>query len=168
MSIFFFLINLIQWPPVVIHNYHISQTKIEYAAEQQEWQISIHLFIDDLEVALKQDGSPNLRLGMKRESDAANAYIQTYLNKHFKLKTTDDKIIDCQWLGKEMTEDMSSFWIYLYAKSPPDAQSLQIENRLFTELFDDQQNVVNLYYPPAQNQQFLFNKDYWTDRVSFK
>jgi len=169
MSILLLLINLFQWhPPVPVHNYHISQTKIEYAAEQEEWQISIHVFIDDLEAALKQSGNPRLHLGMKRESEDADTYIQAYMNKGFKLKDGDGQEMSCQWLGKEMTEDMASFWIYLYVDHVSEITSIQIENRLFTELFDDQQNIIDLYYSANQNWQFLFNKDYWKAKVDFE
>ncbi len=169
MSALLFLINLFQWyPPVSVHNYHVSQTNIEYAAEQEEWQISILVFIDDLEDALKQEGNPTLHLGMKRESEEADTYIQAYLDKRFKLKDADEQEMDCQWLGKEMTEDMASFWIYLYVDHASEMASIQLENRLFTELFDDQQNIVNLYYSVDQSRQFLFNKDYWKATLDFK
>lgn len=169
MSTLFLFINLIQWQPLIVaHNYHISHTKIEYAAEQQEWQISIQLFIDDLEAALKQKGNPKLHLGMKREAKDADVYILDYLNQHLELKNRDGQTLKCQWLGKEVTEDMASFWVYLYVEDTSPEHLFQIENRLFTEVYDDQQNVVNFHYTESQNQQFLFNKDYWSDQVSFK
>jgi len=169
MSILFLFISLIQWQPLTAtHTYHVSHAKIEYAAEQQEWQISIQLFIDDLEAALKNSGTSKLHLGMKREKDAADNYILTYLNQHLKLKDNNGETLPCQWLGKEITEDMASFWIYLYVEDASPEHIFQIENRLFTEIYEDQQNVVHLYYSPSQERQFLFNKDYWKEEVGFE
>ena len=45
-----------------------------------------------------------------------------------------------------MTEDLSSFWIYLYIENAPPLNAISIENRLLTDLYDDQQNQVNIIF----------------------
>ena len=153
---------LLLTPTVADHDFHVSRARIEYGAEQGEWQITMHLFIDDLELALAEKGSPKLYLGTKRESEQADQYIQNYLRQYFQLFAGDEPL-EWQWLGKEVSEDLTAFWLYLYV---PDAQlktPLRVRNKILLDLYDDQQNMIQVADGRGRTRSYLFHQDFWEE-----
>ncbi|MEL7223196.1 MAG: DUF6702 family protein [Bacteroidota bacterium] len=147
-----------------LHDFHLSRTRIEYSAKQQEWQISLHVFIDDLELALEKRGVPDLRLGTQRESAEANDYIEKYLNQFFRLEAAGTRLA-LEWLGKETSEDLTAFHIYFFVEDENPAPLMNISNRILMDLYDDQQNMIQFVGPDKQNRQLLFHTDYWEEEV---
>lgn len=158
------LLLLADFTPV--HDFHVSRTRIEYGAEQSEWQITLHLFIDDLELALEEKGSPKLYLGTKREDAAADEYVRAYLEQYVKL-FADDTRLEWQWLGKELSEDLTAFWIYLYVPDAKVDAPLRVQNKLFFDLYDDQQNMIQVADGSGRTKSYLFHQDYWDQLVTF-
>lgn len=154
------LISLPEYPETAIHDFHLSRTRIEYSDKQQEWQISLHVFIDDLELALENKGAPDLQLGTLSESEEADAYIQKYLNQFLQLEAADERLA-LEWLGKETSEDLTAFHLYLYVKEDQPNQPMKIRNRILMDLYDDQQNMIQFIGPDKENRQLLFHQDYW-------
>ena len=150
----------------VVHDFHISRTRIEYGAAQNEWQITQHIFIDDLELALAEKGSPKLYLGTKRESAEADQYIRSYLQQYFKL-SSEDQALEWEWLGKEISEDLTAFWIYLYVPDAKPERPLGIRNKLLLDLYDDQQNMIQVAGENGQTKSYLFHQDHWEQEVTF-
>ncbi|MEL6655837.1 MAG: DUF6702 family protein [Bacteroidota bacterium] len=148
------------------HEFHISRTRIEYGAAQQEWQITMHVFIDDLELALAEKGSSALYLGTKRESEEADHYIQRYLQQYFQLSSGDDTL-EWQWLGKEISEDLTAFWIYLVVPEANPERPLGIRNKLLLDLYDDQQNMIQVAAEKGRTKSYLFHQDHWEQEVIF-
>ena len=142
------------------HDFHLSRTRVEYAAEQGEWQISLHLFIDDLSLALEGRGAPNLRLGTLSESAEANIYIEKYLRRFLRFEAAGAGL-DWEWLGKETSEDLSAFHIYLFLPEAKPDLPLKIKNQLLLDLHDDQQNMLQFIGPDKETQQLLLHQDYW-------
>jgi len=46
------------------HNIHLSKSEVNYDSQSQSVQVSIMLFLDDLEAALKKGGAEDLKLGV--------------------------------------------------------------------------------------------------------
>lgn len=166
MKIFLLLPLLFLSDIGTVHDFHVSRTRIEYGAEQSEWQITLHLFIDDLELALEEKGSPKLYLGTKRESAEADQYIQSYLEQYVKL-FTNDEVLEWQWLGKEVSEDLTAFWIYLYVPEADAKAPLRVRNKIFFDLYDDQQNMIQVADGSGRTKSYLFHQDYWDQLVTF-
>lgn len=171
ITYFLLFLNTILLPEITnetIHDFHFSQVQMEYATEQKEWQISMQVFIDDLEQAMEIEGQPKLRLGMKRELPSADSLIEEYIKERFKLYDLQGETLEYKWIGKEMTEDFASFWIYFFVENTAPSNGLRIENRLLTHLFEDQQNQVDILGPYGANKQLLFNKDYYQEKILFQ
>lgn len=162
LLISFFL--FMEMPVAEIHDFHVSRARIEYAAEQQEWQISLHVFIDDLEAALEEKGSKDLHLGTTKESAQADVYLERYLRPYFKLLDGEQEL-SWEWIGKETSEDLTAFWIYLYIPNAPRLDRLTVQNKILLDRYDDQQNMVQVRGPGGQLKNYLFHQDYWQEEV---
>jgi len=125
------------------HDFHMSKTTIRYAAEREQIQIEMHVFLDDLELALTEAGAPKLYIGTDLELKQAKATVARYLDKHFKLIWNGTEL-PVGLLGYELSDDLQALWIYLQAKSREMPTSLSVQNTVLTELYDDQRNLIKV------------------------
>ena len=151
----------------VQHDYHLSKCLIEYSVPDQAIQVSLQIFLDDLEEALRREGHDKLALCTPKEAADADTYFEQYLNKHFILKI-DGESRTYNYLGKEISEDLLSLWCYLEIEGVSQIRSLGVTNDILMETYDDQQNIVQVKGPRNQGGMWLFKKGESSDEVRFK
>ena len=139
------------------HDFHISKGTVEYVQQAQSLQVTLHVFIDDLEQALEAQGAPKLFLGTEKEAAEADEYVSKYLAKHFNLQA-DGKAVKFVYLGKEISDDLSALWFYLEARPVGKPQKIQVKYDLLTEVFDDQKNILNFRGPANARFTLLFER----------
>ena len=124
-----------------VHEFHLSLTEIRHNSESKSLEVSIKLFTDDLLVALEQAGAPKMELGTENEPPEANELIESYLKAHFKL-TVNGKPTDFNYLGKEA--ELDATWCFLEVNDVKKVQTIEVQNTVLLEAFDDQTNMINL------------------------
>lgn len=153
--------------PEVAHDFHVSRTRVIYAAGQGELQVTMHVFIDDLEEALRLRGIEGLRLGTARESEAADEQLVAYLRDRFSL-AVNEQAVEYSFVGKELSEDLQAFYIYLLVEDVAAPRRLWVRQRALMEVYDDQQNIVQLQGPEGRRGNFIFHRGYQQDTASFE
>ena len=148
------------------HEFHFSKCQIEYQADTQVLQITMHLFIDDVELALEKRGHKGLFLCTEREHPDANAHLLDYLESSFQL-ATNDKTVAYQFVGKEITEDLSGMWCYFEIEKLKKLKTLEIQNSILTEIHDDQKNMMHVKGPADKESYCLLNKQDKTKHLKF-
>jgi hypothetical protein len=148
------------------HDFHVSKCLIEYSAPEQALQISLHLFVDDLEEALRQQGHDNLKIGTTKEDTLAETYLRDYLLKTFQVEI-DDQPMKFSLLGKELSDDFLAVWCYLEITNVADFQKLKLSNSVLIETFSDQTNMVTVKGPKGKRGGFLFQKGNEEGTVKF-
>jgi hypothetical protein len=120
------------------HKFYVSNTIIEYSAQNQSYGITVKMFTDDLENAI---GGESIHLGEENEAINAGALVENYINAHFKLKFNDqDQMLS--YIGKEVENDLTI--CYFEMMQSTDFHSLKIDNTILLELFPEQKNIVSL------------------------
>jgi len=161
MNLFVFFIASLFWsnsPDVVYnHDFHLSRCDIIYNTQEKAIQISLQLFIDDLEMALSAKGYENLGICTEKEIPEAEEYIYAYLLEHLQL-SIDESPITLDWVGKEVSDDLAGIWCYLEVYPDTPRKSIDVRNDLLVEVFADQRNIVKLIYSADQKAHFLFDK----------
>ena len=145
-----------------MHKYYISLCEIEHNEEQNTLQITVGLFIDDLEYTLNKNHKKTLNLATKQEVENIDEYYQSYLNKHFKI-TVNNSLKPYIYIGKEYDDDIVRF--YLEITNIEKIKSIEIINNLLFKDFEDQQNIVKIkankihktFYLTAKNDKGLLN-----------
>ena len=150
---FFLLFTVVDAPT---HDIHLSKCEIEYIKEEKTIQISLRVFIDDLELALTEKGATDLFLCTKKEHPEALDYIDQYFRETFKVKT-DDKELSYQFIGKEMSEDLAAVWCYLEITDVEFERNFKVENKVLMELYADQRNIVKVKLDKNIKEHFLFD-----------
>ncbi len=125
------------------HDIHVSVTEVKWNAETASFEVSIKIFIDDLESALLKDNISGLYIGTSKESDQANDHIVAYLNKHFQI-SLDGIRLPAQFIGKEMTEDYKAIWCYVEYPGVRDPKKCTVSNDILFEVYDDQRSIMDI------------------------
>lgn len=139
-----------------IHKYYLSNTQIEYKKDKQSLQIIINVFMDDIELAVNTDYNVDLQLDTKRELENNDQYFEKYLKDKLSFKV-NDKSQDYNYLGKEYEGDLVFF--YLEIEKVINPKTLEVQNTILTENFEDQKNVVQLKNGKKRTSEILTKKN---------
>jgi hypothetical protein len=123
------------------HKYYLSLTQIEYNQNAKSLEIIINVFMDDIETALNQDYNLDLQLNTKKELKESDTYFANYLKEKLQF-SINNKSLQFNYLGKEYEADLVYF--YLEIKEVEYFTSLEINNKILTQHFLEQQNVVKM------------------------
>jgi hypothetical protein len=140
------------------HPIHLCKSDLEYHAPSKTLRLSIAIFIDDLEVALRKQGHDKLFIGTEREKVGTDVLILNYLQERFLLKI-NQKALTYQWIGKETERDMMTLRIYLEIPKMNQFQNFSFENKLLIEAFSDQKNIIELKLAGKKPGYWLLDKD---------
>ncbi len=126
------------------HDIHLSMCELRFNEQSSTFEVAIKVFIDDLEMALKNQGVTNLRIGASNESDLTNEHIGAYLNQQFTVDVNGKKIMPV-FIGKEVAEDKIAVWCYLeYKTDAGRASKCTFTNRVLLEVHADQRNIMDI------------------------
>jgi len=164
-SFWFTILSLIN-PFGANHAFHLSKCLMEYNSEEKAIQISMHIFLDDLEDALREKGHDKLFLCTPKETPEAEQHMEDYLRAHFKL-VVNGKEKTYNFLGKEASEDLQAAWCYIEVEDVEDLTELEVSNDLLIEVFEDQKNVVHLLGPNKKRGTLLLQKGRIKEKVVF-
>ncbi len=139
------------------HEFHLSKCDIDYSKEESTLQISISIFIDDLEMTLKEQGHDSLKICTQSEAPHAESLIFGYIQEHLVIEV-DGKPAQLTWVGKEVSEDLAAVWSYLQIDNVDPKESIAVTNDILMASFDDQQNVVKLTMDKHRKSFFLFDR----------
>ena len=140
-----------------LHNIHLSKTEIKYKSDQAAIQISMHIFIDDLENAIQLDGTENPRLCTDREAVNAEDLILKYLNQNFNI-LIDGAKANYDFIGKELSGDLMAVWCYLEITDVDYFDEVLIINNILHDLFEDQKNIISFYQDKVNTDFVILDK----------
>lgn len=142
----------------VDHDFHMSKTSIHYKSDKQVLQFSIHVFTDDLELAISESHNKDLKLFSNHEHPKADSLIFHYLEDVLDIRVNDEHLMPV-YLGREMSEDLSGTWIYLEKENLEIIYDIVIDNKLFLEIFNDQKNILQLKVDNKQRAFHILDSD---------
>jgi hypothetical protein len=157
MFVFIFLSVFFQplWNPSPgesMHAFHLSKAEVFYNENNRSMEVSLHLFIDDLEAAMQNSGYPNPYISTSKEVENADSLISHYLTQHFGM-AVDGSTVHFDFLGREDSDDLLAIWCYLEGKEISTPKEIKMQNKLLIDLFNDQKNIVS--FRSARKKEFL-------------
>jgi len=137
-----------------MHKYYVSLCEIEFIKEKQSIQITLGVFIEDLEFTLNKNSGKQLNLGSKIEVGNIDDYYKKYLNEHLQI-SVNGKNQPYKFIGKEYDGDIVRF--YLEINSIKELKSIDVTNNILINEFDNQKNIVKIKVKDF-NKTFYLNK----------
>jgi len=149
-----------------LHQFHVSKCLVEFNEAEQALQMSMHIFIDDLELALRRQGADSLFICTRMEKKDAEQYMKEYIEKNFLLEVNGQSL-PYEFLGKEPAEDLMGVWCYLEILNVKKVEKLKITNKILLEVYDDQKNVISIIGPDRRKGMMLMQRGRNTEEVTF-
>ena len=124
------------------HPMHISVTEIVYDQKEKELEITMRIFAEDLEEAIRdKQKNRNLDILNPPKGTTTDQLIADYLPAHFKI-SLDNKPQKIQLLGHE--EDGEALICYIRVANIKKWKTIDINNNMILEIYDDQSNLVHV------------------------
>ena len=139
------------------HDFHVTHTTLHYNSDLDNMEITIKVAIQDLEISL---GNTELRIGTLNEKKSSEEIIKNYFKNHLNIYG-DNKIINYEWVGKEISDNLHDIYIYfeiLNFNQNDKLKSLILENTIFIETTHNQSNIVLIEFED-NDYNLTFTKD---------
>jgi len=125
-----------------LHKYYVSLCEIDYVENKKAVQITLGLFIDDIEATLNKTHNTNFKIATKDELPNLDKYFEEYLNNHLNINI-NNKLEKYTFIGKEYDDDVVRF--YLEISNIEKLQAIEINNTCLLKDFKDQKNIIKIY-----------------------
>jgi hypothetical protein len=125
------------------HPFHVSVCEVYHNPSANSLEISLKIFIDDLELAIQKQGNENFRLISSNDKGQNNNQLKNYITAQFKIKI-DSKAVDLSLVGYEFEDD--AILCYFEGKKTKEIREIEIQNSIITEVYDDQINLTHFQY----------------------
>jgi hypothetical protein len=147
-----------------LHKFYVGVFQIDYFKEKKAVQITVRLFIDDLEKALYKKHNKHIYITTKDEIAEANTLIANYLSEKLKIKI-NNKSQTLQFLSKEQEDNI----VICYLKIPfkDNIKELDIYNNVLSDVFNEQQNLVHLNLN-SNKKTLLFTNTETNQKLKYK
>lgn len=134
------------------HDFHVSVTTADYKESSQSLQITMKVFLEDLEDALNEEFEPGIVLRNAGLDLKTDRIVADYIRAKFSLMSGDEQL-NLAYVGHELEVDIC--FIYLEISNFKVENELFVGNSLFFDRFDDQSNIVNIRYQGEVYSVFL-------------
>lgn len=123
------------------HPYYLGVSELKYNAKQKTINVSIRLFTNDLEAALKRTTAQHIDLINPPDKAHADTLLFHYINKRLNvmINTRQCKL---NYIGYEKEEE--SIWAYLEIAQPTEPKKITVENALLFDFLPQQINIVHI------------------------
>jgi len=125
-----------------VHPFHVSVSDIKYKEDLKAIQISMRIFLDDLELALRaHSGDEKLDITEKENWDFINKNLESYLLERITLWDEKDRPYELNYIGAEIEEDV--MWCYIEIEKVKRLKQVKISNSILHDVWSDQENLVH-------------------------
>jgi len=123
------------------HKFYVSITTIEYAPKEQSLQLISKIFLDDIEDALEKRYNRKFYFNSKKETEADGELMRNYIFQKLKIKVngTDVKY---NFIGSKYDIDVVQYYVEI--PNIITFNSIEVENELLMDMFDEQQNIIHV------------------------
>lgn len=148
----FFFLTLLSFS---VHKFYVAIYKIDYASDKKMLQITTRIFIDDMNSALLKKHKKTTQLGEPAEAAEDVELMKTYITDHFSIKLNGQKR-PFYFHSKELENNV--LICYFSIKEVTKIKSLTIYNTILTEVFPEQQNIIQTNVSGKKQSLLLSNE----------
>ncbi|WP_131536182.1 DUF6702 family protein [Pedobacter nototheniae] len=123
------------------HPLHVSTTEVNFNAKDKSLEISCRIFTDDFESILAKLYKQKTDLSKPEMKTAMDELVKKYLTSHLQIKA-NGKIAVLNYIGFEIDHEATN--IYLEVEKIPSVKSIEIDNTILYDLFNDQMSIVHV------------------------
>lgn len=137
LTLFILIVNTV----AAKHPYYISVADIHHNQNFARLEITLRIFVDDLEKAIALHQSVPSFYITDPDDTSTRDMIRLYLDDRFRL-AVNREAASTEFLGGEVEDD--TFWAYLKVDGVGRLDQLEIEYTVLLEVFEEQLNLVHV------------------------
>lgn len=149
--------SLFQWLMMAlfsaVHPLYISIVDINHNAKDKELEVSVRIFTDDFEGALKKYSNTKVDLTHPSDKAAAEKLISNYLLNHLQIKA-DNKVVPLHFIGFELQQE--SIWSYFEIPNISSVKKMEVNTSV---LYDYQEKQINIIHAKVNGNEKSFRLD---------
>ncbi len=148
-------------PCLHAHSLHQSTAEAEYNPTTKKLEVSLTVFINDLETALIRQSEREMRLD-KTPAAEFDSQIQAYLAKTFVVTYVSGKAAKIEWVGRELDAESArsgdpTVTLFFEIALPRGLEDAELRHAMFCELFKDQVNLMQFRGGTSQKTELRFS-----------
>jgi hypothetical protein len=147
------------------HPMYLSVTNMDIDAQRGSIVLNVRIFADDLETILHNKYNVDGWIGTPNEHRESRRLLREYVNERFSVTVNNgEKIVlvtDSIIFSRE--EEGAVMWFHMSGVTHRPIRRIEVENRLLTDFFSSQKNVVMLSTGRSYSE-----KGYVLNRRNFK
>lgn len=129
------------------HRYHTSLTRIDYDADEKLAEITMQVFTNDIEDALRKKNGDKQQIHLDK-TPKIDEMILNYLSDRFVLKNRAGETKKLRWIGLQTENDVTLFFVE--TPMPEGLDGATLENSILNDQFDDEVNLVTTRFGGAK------------------
>ncbi|MEO0045961.1 MAG: hypothetical protein RL705_1152 [Bacteroidota bacterium] len=134
-----FLMLFLGLTSMTVHRFYVAIYQIDFVPKKKRLEITTRIFMDDLNDAVTKAYKKSTNIGTEKEKPEDITLLKKYLNDNFKL-TVNGKSKAYTYLSREVESNVVI--CYLSVKEVAKVSSLQVDNSILTEVYSEQQNII--------------------------
>ena len=149
-----------------LHPIFTSIMQVEYNDKTRETELSVKIFYDDMERALREQHAniKDFGLNTKNENAQTDVFINDYFQKSIALKI-NNKVCKLKFIGKEYDKG-EVLWCYFTIDNKKAFKTVEVRSTVFTEIYPKQNNIIQIIQQKTRKN-LLLNKDATSGKVVF-
>ena len=151
-SKFLLLLLILPFFAFTAHKFYISLIKVEFKAEQEAVQITMRIFIDDLQKVINETNNIDIELAVKNEVKNYDELIIKYIEDNFYV-TINSTNTSYNYLGKEYDNDI--VYLYLEITNIKKIKNIEVNDTMLMDYFPTQKNIIKLKANNSKKTLFL-------------
>jgi len=125
------------------HPLYVSVTNMDIDAQGRSIALSIRIFTDDLETILHNKYNIHGWIGTQAEHSDSRRLLEEYVNERFSIAVNGGEKIGLVTDSITIVDDC--MWFYMKGIAKQTIRRIEVENRLLTDFFEKQNNLVMIY-----------------------
>ena len=125
------------------HKFYLTVSEVNFNEEKATFEIIGRFFIDDVQELLQMRYENTLSLDPELLSPKIDFYLERYFSQKFELRLNGQKV-NLNYVGKTFKGDQVIILMQSTTVENFKGKSLEIENKVLMELFEEQKNLIHL------------------------
>ena len=144
------------------HPFYLSVVDIKHDAKQQSLNISVKMFTNDIEDALKKTTSKHIDLLNPKNKAEMETELMNYIKKRLSF-SVNAKAVNLDFIGYEREED--AIWAYFEVKKIIHPKTIKVDTKLLFDFLPQQTNIVHIEINGIKKSSKVVNPD---SKIEFK
>jgi hypothetical protein len=157
--------SMFQWLTIgllaLLHPFFVSVIEINHNAKEKSVEVSMRIFTDDFEGALKKFSNTKVDLANPANKEAIDKIIVSYIKQKMYLQI-DGKPVLLEYVGYEIKKE--SVWLYFEIDNIATLKKVQVNCNL---LYECQEKQMNIFHVNANGKEKSYKLDNPATTTSF-